>query len=277
MIKLIATDLDGTLLMPDHVSVSDENIEALKAASERGIKTVIASGRTYEVFSEDVRGLCFIDYAVMSNGASLMRFDTVTGNPLTHSPVTELPYYVWEKVYKIMSDAGADPEIYAFGKSFMDAERQCRYTSDLLPDELVAELLSHISFVDDVLETLKGRSIEKICSLSVPENTRAALESALYNNDSLTVTTSIPGNIEVNYRGTNKGVALAKLCELLDIHPSEVMAFGDAENDIEMLKFAGYSFAMGNASPKVKAISRYTALPNSEHGVAAAIREYALT
>lgn len=277
MIKLIATDLDGTLLMPDHVTVSLENTEALREASERGIKTVIASGRTYGVFSNDVRRLGFIDYAIMSNGASLMAFDTATGEPTTHSPVTELPFDVWEKVYTAMSDAGADPEIYAFGKSFMDEGRRSRYASDRLPEELVAELFSHISFVDDVREVLRGRSIEKICSLSVPESTRGALEAALYGNESLSVTTSIPGNIEVNYRGTSKGAALEMLCGLLDIKPSEVMVFGDADNDIEMLKFAEYSFAMGNASPEVKAVARYTALPNTEHGVADAIRKYALT
>lgn len=276
MIKLIATDLDGTLLLPDHVSVSRENADALRAASEQGIKIVIASGRTHEVFPAGVRNLEFIDYALMSNGSSLMAFDTKTGEPMSHSPVTEIPYDVWDPVFRMMSDAGADPEIYAFGRSFMDLYRGERYGSGLLPDALVAELKSHITFVDDVTETLRGRSIEKICALTIPEENRADLTDALVSDDRLEVTSSIPGNIEVNLRGTSKGRALAMLCDALDITSDEVMALGDAENDIEMLKFAGCSVAMGNATDEAKSVSLYVTETNAEHGVAKAIYKYAI-
>ena len=80
----------------------------------------------------------------------------------------------------------------------------------------------------------------------------------------------------MNLAGTNKGNALRILCEKLGISPDEVMAMGDAENDLEMLRFVGYSVAMGNASDEVKSVARYETDTNDRHGVAKAIRKYAL-
>ncbi len=276
MIKLIATDLDGTLLLPDHVSVSEENVKALKAASEQDIKIVIASGRTHEVFPAGIRSIPFIDYALMSNGSSLMAFDSATGEPISHSPVTEMPYDLWTSAFDIIDAAGAHPEIYAFGRSFMDESRRDHFASPIIAPALVAELKSHVTFVDDVKETLRGRSIEKICVLAVPDETRETMTNALLADQRLEITTSIPGNVEVNLHGTGKGKALAMLCDALDITPDEVMALGDAGNDIDMLNFAGYSVAMANATDEAKAASKYITASNVEHGVAEAIYKYAL-
>lgn len=276
MVKLIATDLDGTLLLPDHMSVSEENAEALRLASEKGIKIVIASGRTNDVFPAGVRKLKFIDYALTSNGSSLVTFDTETGEVIDQSSVTEMPYDVWKYVFESMTAAGADPEIYSCGRSFMDSHRCDRYGIGLLPDELVAELKSHITFVDDVRDTLMGKSAEKVCALTIPEENRAELTNLLRCDERLEVTSSIPGNIEVNLKGTSKGRAIAMLCERLGITADEVMTLGDAGNDVEMLKFAGYSVAMGNANAEARAVSKYVTGTNAEHGVAQAIYKYAI-
>jgi len=280
MVKLIALDLDGTLLMPDHDTVSEENICALKEASAKGIKIAIASGRTYGVFSRGVMDLDVVDFAIMSNGAAIMTFNKEAEDHDRRAegriPVTEMPYELWCDVFDVMTKYGADPEIYAFGASHMDRKYAHRYASGLLTPALVEELKSHINFVDDVHELLRGQSIEKICNLTVPHGNRDALVKELSGNDRISVTTAIPGNVEVNLAGTNKGNALCILCEKLGISPDEVMAMGDAENDLEMLRFVGYSVAMGNASDEVKSVARYETDTNDRHGVAKAIRKYAL-
>ncbi len=276
MIKLIATDLDGTLLLSDHVSVSEENIKALKIAHDNGIKIVIASGRTHEVFPSGIRRIPFIDYALMSNGSSMMAFNPENGEPVSHSPVTEMPYDVWTNAYDIISAAGAHPEIYAFGRSFMDESRRDGFASPVISPALVEELFSHVQFVEDVKDTLNGRSIEKICVLSVPDDTRSEMMTKLSADNRIELTTSIPGNVEVNAKGTGKGKALAMLCDALDIMPDEVMALGDAGNDIDMLKFAGCSVAMENATDEAKSVSKYITKSNVDHGVAEAIYKYAL-
>ncbi|MBQ7827785.1 MAG: HAD family phosphatase [Clostridia bacterium] len=274
MIKLIATDLDGTLLLPDHVTVSEENIAALRAASEQGIKIVIASGRTHGVFSKGVAELDVVDFAIMSNGAAFMAYDH--GRPLDRSPVTEMPYEVWTRAYDIIASAGAHPEIYAFGHSFMDESRREGFASPVITPALVEELKSHVGFVDDVKETLAGKSAEKICVLSVPEDTRDRMMAQLRADDRIALVNSIPGNVEVNAAGTGKGNALAMLCKELGIMPDEVMALGDAENDLDMLRFAGCSVAMGNASDEVKAVCRYVTDRSENHGVAKAVYKYAI-
>lgn len=268
-IKLIATDLDGTLLSPDHVSVSPANAEQLRRASEAGVKIVIASGRTDDVFPADVRALDFIDYAIVSNGASMISYPE-----LRHTPVSEMPYEVWCEVYDRVAAAGADPEIYAEGRSFMDRHRIDRYASPLLTPALVEELKSHITAVDDVKRCLAGRSIEKLCVLTVPENTRQGLTKSLFADERISCTSSIPGNVEVNARGTSKGAALAILADSLGFSPGEVMALGDAGNDIEMLRFAGCSVAMANGSETARTTARYTTSSNADDGVARAIRKF---
>lgn len=274
MIKLIATDLDGTLLLPDHVTVSEENIAALRAASARGIKIVIASGRTHGVFSKGVAELDVVDYAIMSNGAAFMAYDH--GRALDRSPVTEMSYDVWSKAYDIIAAAGAHPEVYAYGRSYMDESRRDGFTSPVIAPALVEELKSHAGFVDDVKKELYGKSAEKICVLSVPQETRDQMMAQLRSDQRIALVNSIPGNVEVNATGTGKGKALAMLCERLGITPDEVMALGDAENDLDMLRFAGCSVAMGNASHEVKAESRYVTDMSENHGVAKAIYKYAL-
>ena len=274
MIKLIATDLDGTLLCADSVTVSDENIAALCAASAQGIKIVVASGRTHGVFSKGVAELDIIDYAIMSNGAAIMKYEN--GKALDRMPVTEMPYEVWTKAYDLISDAGAHPEMYAKGRSFMDEARNDNFTSPIISPALVAELKSHAGFVPDTKAELLGTSAEKICVLSVPEENRESLMEYLEADDRICCTNAIPGNLEVNAAGTSKGNALAMLCEKLGITPDEVMAFGDAANDMDMLRFAGCSVAMGNASDEVKGICRYVTGTNVEHGVAQAIYKYAI-
>lgn len=274
MIKLIATDLDGTLLCADSVTVSDENIAALRAASEKGIKIVIASGRTHGVFSDGVTRLDMVDYAIMSNGAAIMEYRD--GRALDRIPVTEMPYEVWTHAYDLISDAGAHPEMYALGKSFMDESRRDGFTSPIISPALVAELKSHAGFVPDAKDALRGKPAEKICVLSVPEETREDLMKKIAADDRICYTNAIPGNLEVNAKGTNKGNALALLCEKLGIAPDEVMAFGDASNDIAMLRFAGCSVAMGNASDEVKKTCLHVTATNVEHGVAKAIYKYAI-
>ena len=268
-IKLIATDLDGTLLSPDHVSVSPANAAALRRASDAGVKIVIASGRTDDVFPADVRALDFLDFALVSNGAAMISYPE-----MRHTPISEIPYSVWCGIYDKMAAAGADPEIYAEGRSFMDESRIERFTSSLLTPALVNELKSHITVVPDVKKALEGHSIEKLCVLTVPDETRDALTKTLFDDTRISCTSSIPGNIEANARGTSKGTALAHLADSLGFAPDEIMALGDAGNDIEMLKFAGCSVAMANASEPARKAARYTTSSNADDGVARAIRKF---
>ena len=83
-------------------------------------------------------------------------------------------------------------------------------------------------------------------------------------------------NMEITAPGVDKGEALKVLCSKLGIDASEVMAFGDADNDLGMLSWAGWSFAMGNGTDKAKAAAKYVTGRNSDSGVAQGVEQYAL-
>ena len=92
----------------------------------------------------------------------------------------------------------------------------------------------------------------------------------------LTAVTAFPGNLELNAPGVNKGAAVQGLCARRGWSAEQVMAFGDAGNDLELLSWAGWSFAMANATDQAKAAARYVTGSNTEAGVAMAVERYFL-
>ena len=132
---LIAMDLDGTLLSEDHETISARNREALRAASERGVKIVIASGRTRGVMGSVYAQLPFADYAVTSNGAAV--YDLKTGDRVCYQGI---PYEKWCKVYDIFRRHGSVFEVYADGRAHMERRLFVQYENDLLPRDFVENL-----------------------------------------------------------------------------------------------------------------------------------------
>ena len=265
---LIAMDLDGTLLSEDHETISARNREALRAASERGVKIVIASGRTRGVMGSVYAQLPFADYAVTSNGAAV--YDLKTGDRVCYQGI---PYEKWCKVYDIFRRHGSVFEVYADGRAHMERRLFVHYENDLLPRDFVENLKKSIVPVENAREYLKGKSIEKICALTTDPVEYPQALAELNALPGLCLTSSIPGNVEINEAGTNKGSALAALCETLGIPQEAVMAFGDAGNDVEMLTFAGQSYSMENGTPEAKAAAKAVTRSNAEDGVAAAVEQ----
>ena len=127
-------------------------------------------------------------------------------------------------------------------------------------------------------EKLLARGVNKYMIFSIDDPVplqalRARMEKELPRVE---VSTSWVNNLEVNPKDANKAVALTALADSLNIPMSQVMAIGDNDNDIPMLRVAGVAVAMGNATANAKAAAHYETLPNSDGGVAAAIRALAL-
>ena len=105
---------------------------------------------------------------------------------------------------------------------------------------------------------------------------KAAAWSELEQQEGIVLVSSLGYNIEINAAGVNKGTALVELGSMLGIRREEIMACGDGDNDIEMVKEAGFGVAMGNAEEEVKAAADYITLSNEEEGAAKAIERFAL-
>lgn len=130
--------------------------------------------------------------------------------------------------------------------------------------------------MDDLEASLAGQTIEKVNVFSMPKQYYTPLLTALNQTGLFEVSSAIIGNIEINTRGVDKRAGLKRLCAELCIEPENVMAFGDATNDLGMLRWAKWSFAMENAHEPARNAARYKTASNEEDGVAQAIERYVL-
>ena len=265
-IRLIVTDLDGTLLGDDHKGVSRRDREALALARDRGAVVAIASGRTWQALADAAEQIAVAHYAILSNGAALRRADTGEVEP-----VREILPGCWEPVVRLLWRRGGVFELYAGGRSYIEEGDFLRLGECGLSPGFLEDLRSYNTPSQGVWQQLRGRPIEKINGLYLPEGAQEEVQAAIAQTAGLVRTSSIPGSLELNATGCNKGVALQALCAELGIAPEETMAFGDADNDLEMLRFAHWSFAMENGSAEAKEAARYRTASNAESGVSQAI------
>lgn len=272
-IKLIALDMDGTTLQNDHLSISPRTRRAIQTAIEQGILVVPATGRLDSLLPESVMGIEGIRYAITSNGA--VTYDMRTKDRI-HSSFIQ-PELALELLDFLPEDQIL-VEIFKDGKLFVDRdylEALAEYPVPFLHLEFLKSIHSPVVSLQDYVRS-DGDRIEKINLPYVPPEFQNALWNKLSELDSISLTSSVADNMEINDAKANKGEALQKLCEHLHIPAENVMAMGDNGNDIEMLKFAGISVAPANATDAAKAAAKALTRASDEDGVALAIEKYAL-
>jgi Cof subfamily protein (haloacid dehalogenase superfamily) len=261
--RLIATDLDGTLLRSDR-TVSERTVAALAAAERAGIEVVFVTGRParwMDVVSEHVHGH---GLAICANGAAVVdlrgerRFVQVhplaTGHAL--AAVDALRTLAPGTTFAVERTGGIhyDPHYPAFhldpGATVAPVEKLLAEDS-AYADEPMLKLLAH----HDELEPDAFLTLAREQAGGYAEFTRSS-PSAL---------------LEISARGVSKASTLTRYCADRGIDPAEVVAFGDMPNDLEMLAWAGASYAMANAHPEVLAGTTHRTAANDEDGVAAVI------
>ncbi len=262
MIKLIASDMDGTLL-DDNKQLPPDFFEVVDRLDEKGIKFTVASGRTYaaveHLFPEEYRTK--LDY-ICDNGAYIMH----EGKPIHITPLDRQTFE--EFVHAAEQIGGLKLLVCAAGGTYhlhdddeFNREVAKFYKNHIECDDLLA--------IDDVIYKLA------VCDLQgAQERGKPALDAIF--GDRLNIQVSGVIWMDVMAGGISKGSALATMCGLLGIHRSEVMAFGDYYNDTDMLRTAGMSFAMENGNDYIKSICTHRAESNNSGGVTKAIRQYAL-
>ncbi|WP_027400482.1 Cof-type HAD-IIB family hydrolase [Anaerovorax odorimutans] len=271
-IKLIALDMDGTLLSSQG-TLSNKNKEIINEAMKRGINIVIATGRVLSALPKDVIAVSGIEYAVTSNGARVVRLED------NHSLYTNL--ISEEKINDIKEFVFADDvflEIFFDGDVFVDKYCLEKVDSYNLPKWYSDYVLKTRTPVEDLKETLEANlgAMENInINFSSMERRSEFLEK-LKKIEGITITTSLPHNIEIGGATTSKADGVTQLCNLLSLKSDNVMAFGDSQNDGAMLSFAGLAVAMDNASKEVKHLADYITKSNDEDGVAYAIEKFIL-
>ena len=270
-IRLICLDMDGTLLDDDHATVPPRNVAALRAAAERGAAVTIASGRAWSLLQGVNDQLGVTRYAVLSNGAAVL--DVATGEWIYRRPMDPAAR---RTILTLLLDWGLPFEVYCEGENYIQADRTEQVVGSALSPEFAQVLRSVSHFPEDLNAALEGKAVEKIHIFRVPPERRQELLDVVEDCGPLAVTTSFGENMELTAPGVNKGSAVQALCEKLGLEPDQVMAFGDAGNDLELLAWAGWSFAMANASAEARATARYLTSTNREGGVGMAVEQYLL-
>ena len=268
-IKLIAMDLDGTLMSTDHITVTEKTKRSLEKAHDMGIKTVIATGRTLSVTESVLEQVPFIDYVIYSNGAAV--YDRCKGENI----YSKIMYSdTVDSIIDILESYPVYYEVYAEGRPHSEESKAAFFKNKDLPQEFLNAYLEAIENHNSISRYAKNNDIEKINLFYFDGEYYEEIRDALYSLDDVAFTSPVSGDLEMTCMGVNKGEALKGMCETLGISPDEVMAFGDADNDIEMLKFAKYGVAMANASQVCKDAAAYETLSNGEDGIAVAIEKY---
>lgn len=271
-IKLIVMDMDGTLLDDDHSTVPARNVAALRAAREKGVKLALASGRTWSILKDVVDQLGGVDYAILANGAAIR--EAQTGE---HIYENGFPNPQAVALIEGLVREDLPFEVYCHGQNYLRPEDAGRLGEGLLSPAFAEMYLKRgVSLVPDLSAALEGRPMEKINLFYAPPERQKALREMAQATGPVEISNALERNMEFNYGGASKGVALAALAAHLGLSPEEVMAFGDANNDLTMLCWAGWSFAMANAMEAVKAVAKYQTASNHEAGVGQGVEKFVL-
>ncbi len=274
-IKLIVTDLDGTFMNSNHVTIPQENIEAFKKAHEMGIKVAIASGRTKILADYVTEQLPFLDYLITSNGA--VTYDLKTGEIVCQTLIDNKQSV---EIFNILKDYDLIYEIYYKGDCFMNPESYGKFDEDHVAPHIYKLLSNFIKEVPDLEAHIDGKGIEKLNILTLSAEQRMELEEKISKSgevafaSSFPVTTGKNGNLEMTAISATKGFAVKGLAMSLGLDKENIMCFGDGENDCPMLEYADYSFAMENGTDLAKSTAKFVTDTNDNGGVAKAIKKY---
>jgi Cof subfamily protein (haloacid dehalogenase superfamily) len=269
MIKLIAIDLDGTLLNPDG-SISRKSHIALKEAKNKGVKIVLCSGRPLAGIKPFLKELGLTDpgdYAITYNGGLVQKTDT--GDVLSERILTRHDII---SLYALSRKIGVP-------MNFIDMNKV--YCPDPPADRpsLYRQIMHALPFVKADIEQLPSDlKINKVVYCT----DQAALDQAIrsipaFYRSQYTMMKSRTILLEILNKDVNKARGLQVLGSYLKIAPREMMAIGDQENDLAMIRYAGLGVAMGNAIMELKNDAQFVTKTNNEDGVAFAVEKFVLS
>ena len=267
-IFLIALDLDGTLLNR-HGTLSDANRKALLCAMSKGVHVCICTGRAFDTIPQELLTFPGIEYAITNNGASVYRIlgkDKI--NSLYLEPDAVLTVLEQTRGYNVSYEAFMDGSAYA-SREYVDNPvehgasisavnyiKSTRHPVENI-EEFIKEHINELESLDVVVgdSELKDKIIDRI---------KAATRKVY-------ITSSVKQLIEISIMYGGKRTGLCFLAKYLNIGRENIAAFGDADNDIDMLDYAGCGIAMANASHRLLEVADYVTTHHDEDGVAYAI------
>ncbi|RHW37991.1 HAD family phosphatase [Neobacillus notoginsengisoli] len=277
MVKLIAIDLDGTLLNEES-QISKGNLEAIKHAQANGIEVVIATGRAQ------------FDVQTIFNKTGLNTWIIGTNGATIHQPNGELFHSVlinrqdaihilnWleeeEYYYEIFTNHAIFTPQNGRELITIEMDRAISANPDVSTEQLIKAAekqysqsgFSFISSYKEIIDT--DIDVYNILAFSFDKDKLQKGKEKFKGMKDVTMVTSAMHNFELEHKNASKGIALEILAKKLKINIADTAAVGDSFNDLSMLRIAGRSAAMGNAPEEIKNVCQEVTLSNTDDGVA---------
>ena len=283
MIKVIASDMDGTLLGDDH-RLAPRTVQAIRRACDAGIRFMIATGRDLNGVKQELDGTGLVCDYIVGSGAEVR---DPQQNIISR---VQMDMGMCEEIYNVLRN-------YPVSTIFMTGE--CDYSIGT-PETLEEDMRQNLSVfysnltMEEILETEMYRhmkentriipdfqtlkygkiNVYKIFTFCCDTEVLGELVRQLRKDERLAVASSFVNNLEITDARAQKGPVLKGYIESLGYTMDEVMAFGDSMNDYSMLSMDfGATVAMGNSEPEIIKAAKYLTKTNEEYGVAYTIEE----
>lgn len=252
-VKLIASDMDHTLLM-ENGKLPDGFFDYIDRLDEKGIRFVVASGRPMytlrNMFGDKMDKLVVIG----DNGAAISNCGEIIYKSL-------MDVEEYQKMIRFVEDETDGVAVLCALSGAYVLKKYEKYA------KFFRAFLRNLTFVDD----MRSLDVEaNKFTIFAPDGDAAVKYKEIYTprfGDNFSVTVGGREWIDIMNKGVDKGMAMRKIGELLDVDTSEMMAFGDNFNDAEMLKTVYYSYIVANAQPGMEKFARFRAPSNEERGV----------
>lgn len=261
-IKLIAFDLDGTLLDKDH-QLHVKTLEAVEAVRKKGIKTLVATGRMYISAKPYIDKLEMTDPVITYNGALVM--NPVENKEIYHSPI---PFSIAEKISKKVEKCNY------YLQAFLDDTLYVSEKNDYT--EKYEHIAGVVAQTVGSLNKFMNKGPTKMLIIEEDEDIQEEIRNFLFSNfaDDVEISGSYPSFIEITKKGISKAEPLKRLADKYNLKREEIMVFGDGLNDLTMVEWAGKGIAMENAHPKLRESADDIAESHKELGVAKYLKQY---
>lgn len=265
-IRLIVVDIDGTLLNSRH-ELSARTEAALRAAMARGVQVMLATGKTRASALGIIAQLGLATPGIFTQGLTVYNGDGTLRSQTTLDPA------IARRVITFAEDRGFDVVAYAGTQLLVRA----RTDGDAMLARYGEPAVQVVGPLQNILDSLPVNKVV-LMNLSDVRRVRALRWQLTMQLDGTArmVQANVPQMVEVLPPGVSKGTALKALLRDLNLEPRHVLALGDGENDIEMVRLAGVGVAMGNAEAHLKAAADHVVATNDNDGVAEAVERFVL-
>ena len=270
MIKLVAMDMDGTLL-DSAKTLPLQNKQTIEAYASKGTEFAFCTGRVMSELQEFADEIPAVHYAITCNGSYVR---DLKQNKEIYSEL--IPIEEVRRIYKALKERGTDHQFELMADGVSYAEKRCIEHPEKYGTVYIKDLIRQSRVpVEDMEKFLAERKVAA-GKINVFYETGAVRDQAEADMQGIgfDLCHSEPTNLEITKKGINKGMGLLALTRYLGYSIEEVMAIGDNYNDIDLLKTAGCSVVMENAPEDVKQFAEHVTLSNDEMGVSHAIKKF---